>query len=124
MEEQKNEGLTPEQVEMKIYERALDQLGPVECLEAAKEAITVLYDDIDVLQAVLQIADGDFARVDGSGKNLLMARLRKTVAGVQVASSMMELLVGDTAEEECVFIDKIEKYLDEGHTALPEPPEE
>ena len=98
MEEEKK---TPEQEEMEVYEKYIEKFGAAAVVEKLGEGIN--------LANMCFAAAGALARlnIDAFMESNTRKNLRGVVAGLQVYLNMMELLIGDTAEEECKVIQSL-----------------
>ena len=102
MEEEKK---TPEQEEMEVYEKYIEKFGAVEVVGQLATAISLANPVFMAASELAKMSDKAF-RESGA-----KAPLRGVVAGLQVYLNMMELLIGDTAEEEYVVIQSLSEEI-------------
>lgn len=100
MEEQKNEGLTPEQEEVKAYEDFIDRMGESGIFRMLVAAAGKVKAEA-LAEMVLRMDNNPISKeMQDEHRNTMRAYL----AEMQVVSDMARLIIGDTAEEECKLI--------------------
>lgn len=102
MEEEKK---TPEQEEMEVYEKYIEKFGAAAVVEQLVSAISLAAPVFAAASALAKVNDQAFKQSEARGP------MRGIVAGLQVYLNMMELLIGDTAEEECVVIQSLSEEI-------------
>lgn len=84
---------TPEQEDMEVLEGYLKQFGARTCMVNAMDGMTTLARKF----AACAVVGLDYDDIPESIK----ADLRRVVGKLQVSLDILELVIGDTAEEEC-----------------------
>ena len=92
---------TPEQEEMEVYEKYIEKFGAEAVFAQIAEATRVASTSFAMGLRFVRRKDEEAAAMVSEA---VKVPLRCAVAGLQVYLNMMELLIGDTAEEECAVI--------------------
>lgn len=100
-------GLTPEQKEMVLYERAVDVLGLSTVSEKAIQALANLIAQLIEINAVLKSPD-----CTGMDYAEELAKLNKIKANAAISLNLLDVLFGSNPEEECRMLKELECSVD------------
>ena len=93
--------------EMQIYEAILEKYGDFEAMSILADAVGG-FSEMSAKLVVNFLASGC---ENSFPPEEVKAELRQKLAAVQIACDLMSLVVGDTAAEECDFLETLEKRI-------------
>jgi len=106
--EDTDSSITPEQEEMALYERSVEQLGTQAVSELCIHALANLIDRLIEFRAVIRAED-----CTGEDFKEQLIALNDARARVMVSMNQLEVIYGDCADAECEHLELIRESIEE-----------